>query len=226
MSSLSVCITCYDGDYHLLEDLLKHFSNQTVAPDEIIISSSGLKEDDLLNKESLLINDEEVPVVQTNSEERIMQSVARNKGASAATKDLIMFFDVDDIPHPQKIEATKHIFEDASVDALLHNYIPPGYYSWPERKGHDWPDLPFLRVDEYPPLLKVASKNPDNTNIIIEGEHPAHQAHITLKRSIFDTVQFDEDVEMYRKEDGKFCQDVFDSGINFVYSLLKLVQYN
>jgi glycosyltransferase involved in cell wall biosynthesis len=226
MSSLSVCITCYDGDYHLLEDLLKHFSNQTEAPDEIIISSSGLKEDDLLNKESLLINDEEVPVVQTNSEERIMQSVARNKGATAASKDLIMFFDVDDIPHPQKIEATKHIFEDASVDAFLHNYIPPGYYTWPDRKGHDWPDLPFLRVDEYPPLLKVASKNPDNTNIIIEGEHPAHQAHITLKRSIFDTVQFDEDVEMYRKEDGKFCQDVFDSGINFVYSLLKLVQYN
>jgi len=92
MSSLSVCITCYDGDYHLLEDLLKHFSNQTVAPDEIIISSSGLKEDDLLNKESLLINDEEVPVVQTNSEERIMQSVARNRGSQSATKDLIMFF--------------------------------------------------------------------------------------------------------------------------------------
>eukprot|EP01048_Picozoa_sp_COSAG05_P028310 COSAG05_NODE_8715_length_678_cov_0.753022_2_plen_66_part_01 len=37
--TLSLCITCYDGDYHLLDTLLNEVKKQTVAPNELIISS-------------------------------------------------------------------------------------------------------------------------------------------------------------------------------------------
>eukprot|EP01047_Picozoa_sp_COSAG01_P044586 COSAG01_NODE_4045_length_5407_cov_8390.305388_1_plen_40_part_10 len=36
--TLSLCITCYDGDYHLLDTLLNEVKKQTVAPNELIIS--------------------------------------------------------------------------------------------------------------------------------------------------------------------------------------------
>mgnify|MGYP003151555212 CR=1 FL=1 len=226
MATLSLCITCYDEDYQLLQELLVEFSKQTEAPEEIIISSSGLKAGQLLDIDSLKIAEKDIPVIHQNNEERHMQSVARNVGASASTKDLVMFFDVDDIPHPQKIEVTKKIFADSSVDALLHDYHVAWSAPWEGRPEQVWSGYPFFKVGEVPPLVKIKTKNPDNTNIIVDGSLPAHQAHITLKRSLFDSAQFNEDAVFYRKEDGKFCQDLVDLGINFSYIPLRLVEYS
>ena len=55
--TISLCITCYDGDYHLLVPLLTKFATQVVLPDEIIISSSGVKEEDLIPLEVLHVNE-------------------------------------------------------------------------------------------------------------------------------------------------------------------------
>ena len=36
--------------------------------------------------------------------------------------EIIQFFDVDDVPHPQRIEITKNVFGDSNCDALVHSY--------------------------------------------------------------------------------------------------------
>ena len=68
--TLSLCITCYDGDYHLLNNLLEECKKQTMAPDELIISSSGVKENLLLDIDGIEINGKNIPVVTTNSLDR------------------------------------------------------------------------------------------------------------------------------------------------------------
>eukprot|EP01043_Picozoa_sp_COSAG02_P073532 COSAG02_NODE_14338_length_1283_cov_0.759291_1_plen_130_part_10 len=107
--TLSLCITCYDGDYHLLDTLLNEVKKQTVAPNELIISSSGMEEETLLDIKTLLICGEEVPVISVNSTERHSEGQARNEGAEKSKMEVVQFFDVDDIPHPQRIEITKEI---------------------------------------------------------------------------------------------------------------------
>ena len=40
---ITFCVTCYDGDVHLLEDrLLSIYSEQTVQPDEVLVITSGV----------------------------------------------------------------------------------------------------------------------------------------------------------------------------------------
>ena len=212
--TISLCITCYDGDYHLLVGLLTEFSKQVVLPDEIIISSSGMKEEDLLPLEVYYVDGEEVPVIHQNSEERTIQSVARNAGARASTKDVIIFFDVDDIPHPQKIEVTKDLFfHGTEIQAFIHSY-------------KDGEDKTFDDINEVK-YCRVIAKHPENTNIITEaGVAGIHHSHIAIRREVFDKVQFNESPEFYRLEDGKFCQDIVDTRLPFVFSKLKLVYYN
>jgi glycosyltransferase involved in cell wall biosynthesis len=211
--TISLCITCYDGDYHLLVPLLTKFATQVVLPDEIIISSSGVKEEDLIPLEVLHVNGEEVPIINHNSEERTMQSVARNAGARVSTKDVIVFFDVDDIPHPQKIEVTRDIFNGTEVQAFIH-----GYKSGEDKTFDDIDEITYCRV---------IAKHPENTNIITEeGVGGIHHSHIAVRREVFDKVQFNESAEYYRLEDGKFCQDIVDARLSFVFSKLKLVYYN
>ena len=232
--TISLCITCYNGDYHLLPSLLAEFAKQTVAPDEIIISSSGMKSHELIKVNSLPIADTKVPIIHNNSEERIMQSMARNSGAKRSTKDVVIFFDIDDIPHPQKIEVTRYLFSGDHLYAFIHGFTHDGdetpgtdFGSSEEesKKAHD----SFERVErlEDIPFCRVIAKHPLNTNIITEeGVGNIHHSHIAVRREIFDQVQFNESTDFYRREDGKFCQDIVDTTLPFIYSKLKLVYYH
>jgi glycosyltransferase involved in cell wall biosynthesis len=202
MKTLSVCITCYDQDYYLLDNLLNVFSKQTEKPNKIIISSSGLNEIKLMNYgfEIILIN----------SPTRHNQAVARNKAIKLCDTDLLMFFDVDDIPHPQKIKITKKIFQNNSLDALVHNY----------NLNLDV----FEDINSIPEIIDVKEKNPHNTNVMY-GNYPIHHAHITISKNIISSLKFKEDSTFYRKEDGKFCQDIIDFNFKLKYVNLKLVNY-
>ena len=107
---LSFCITCYDGDYILLERLLLALQKQTVAPDELIVYSSGFDDEIFLKTEHIKIAGKNIEIKYINSLERTIQSIARNVCASFASGNIIIFFDVDDKPHYQKIEITKNLF--------------------------------------------------------------------------------------------------------------------
>jgi hypothetical protein len=202
MPTLTLAITCYDQDYILLDNLLNLISKQTVKPDKIIISSSGLFNVDILN-----IN---IPTILINYTQRHNQAVARNKAITLCDTDLLMFFDVDDVPHPQKIEITKKIFQNNSLDALVHNY----------NLNLDV----FENINLIPEIIDVKEKNPHNTNVMC-GDYPIHHAHITISKNIISSLKFKEDSTFYRKEDGKFCQDIIDLNFKLKYVNLKLVNY-
>lgn len=208
--TFSLCITCYDLDFYLLDGLLEQFKNQTDTPDEIIISSSGIKNHSLKKYKNLQINDKNIPIKIANQEQRCVQSVARNAGASMSESDYIMFFDVDDIPHPQKIEFCKHHIQ--GYDFLLHNY---------QINNPKFENIKPSNIDTYHNF----NIDPTCTNLIINKNLPIHHAHITVKALIFEALKFDESEFYYRKEDGKFCQDLVRNEYRGIFLNIPLVSY-
>src|SRR6056300_1018403 len=107
--TFSLCITCWSKDVHLLPDLLSCIDKQTCQPDEIIVVGNDLQE----------INTRE-GIIKYVEPSRRPVSFSRNKASELSSKDILIFHDVDDIPHPQKIELIKRAFENDDVDAFVH----------------------------------------------------------------------------------------------------------
>jgi len=210
-NDLSLCITCYDKDYHLLNKTLSAFQRSTEAPNEIIIISSGIKTENLDIYTHIKINNSNVPIFNINSEKRHNQATARNKGAKASSCKFIMFFDVDDIPHPQKIEITKKAVLQNDLDAVIHDY------SFFEN---------FKTITEFEIFRKI-HKDQSCTNLYIQDEPNVkiHHSHILCKTEIFKNLLYDESEKFYRKEDGKFCQDLISNNFKIGFVNKELVFY-
>mgnify|MGYP003663917504 FL=1 len=211
--TLSLCITCYDGDYHLLNTLLSECKKQTVAPDEIIISSSGMKEESLLDINTIKINDNQVPIISVNFLERHSEGKARNEGGSKSNMDIIQFFDVDDVPHPQRIEITKNVFDNNNCDALVHSY---------QTDNKKFKNLTFDSSKVF-----ECWWNPDNG--LGGGQLRANQecniAHgpITIKKEISEKIKYTFD---NRAADCKFAGKLMENNYNVFYYDDILMNYN
>jgi glycosyltransferase involved in cell wall biosynthesis len=211
--SIALCITCYDLDFYLLDGLLEQFKNQTDTPDEIIISSSGIKNHLLKKYKNVQINNKNVPIKNTNQEQRCVQSVARNAGASMSESDYIMFFDVDDIPHPQKIEFCKHHIQ--GYDFLLHNY---------QINNSKFENIKSLNIDTYHNF----SINSTHTNLIVDNNFAICHGHLTVKSEIFKSLKYQQ-ISFGKKEmgeDGKFCQDLVRNGYRGIFLNVPLISYS
>lgn len=208
--NISLCITSYYKDVKLLDNLLNLFTLQTMTPYEIIVYCSGL--DGMRLSPYLTIKNTSVPIFSVVSYKRTIQSIARNICASVATGDIIIFFDVDDYPHNQKIEITRYIFEKYDPDFMVHNYA---------NKSDN-----LSRHINHKDLIveNRLSIDPNSTNICC-GDYDMHHAHIAVKKQVFDTIKYNENTEYYRKEDGKFCQDLLLNNFNGIFVDAPLVVY-
>lgn len=123
---ISVIIPCAGQHFQFLSPLLIAFQTQTSPPDEIVISLSSIEH----------LEKEEVDALEQKRwpfHVKIIRSVGkqspglnRNIAANQTTGDVIVSQDADDLPHPQRIEIVKFIFENYVVDHLLHKWIPEG----------------------------------------------------------------------------------------------------
>lgn len=212
MLTIALCITCYDEDYQLLPNLLGLLEDhQTNSPDEIIIVSSGIN--NLNIPDTIIINNKEISIIVCIVSNRINQSKARNIGASITKSDYIIFFDVDDYPHKQKIQITKKIIKDTECDFFVHNYYTSTEDSIKIFSTENLEDFELHQIKEI---------NSRCTNLIVK-DYPITHGHVCVKRSIFNTIRFNELMRV--GEDGKFCQDLVTNGYNGIYCPIKLIQY-
>lgn len=202
MNKVSFCIICYDKDAHLVGRILRDLKNQTSYPDEVIVVASGMTE----------LNVEDADVKVYTFKDRMLPNKARNKAASLSSADVICLSDVDDTPHPQKIEVVRKVFEHKNVHALVHNYTMN--------------DTNFYIVEDPVDIEKITEKEPhaNSTNIMPPSKLPVHHAHITARSKVFQDVKGPE--HMNFGEDGMFCRGILDSGYNFYYTEHKLISYN
>ncbi len=113
-------IPCVAKHFPYIFTLLQHFQEQTSPPEEIVISVSEIgqiSEDELLRVEEYPWKFE-VKFLKHSGKKSAGQN--RNLACEIATGDLIICQDADDIPHPQRVEIVKYIFENYYVDHLLH----------------------------------------------------------------------------------------------------------
>ena len=211
--TISLCITCYDGDYHLLNTLLNECKKQTVPPNEIIISSSGLGSESLLGIGMIKIKGVEVPIISVNFLDRHSEGRARNEGGLKSNMDIIQFFDVDDTPHPQRIEITKKIFETTNCDALVHSYQT-------NNKGFE--SLTFT-----PSKVFDCRWNPDNGlgggQLIANKECNIAHGPITIKKEISESIKYTFDS---RAADCKFAGKLMENNYKVFYYDHILMNYN
>jgi glycosyltransferase involved in cell wall biosynthesis len=190
----TLCITCWSQDVHMLNETLSAFKRQTEHPNEIVIVGNDLKD----------IKVEDPRIITFAEPTRRSPSFNRNKGAELATGDVIIYHDVDDIPHRQKIELIKKAFTEHDVDAFVHGFnindMHPFNYS----------DLDIEKITE----LK------DDKYLKSSAEDLSH-GHLSIKREIVNELKYNEGI--FFGEDADFCKRLFLSGRSIYYGNHKLI---
>jgi glycosyltransferase involved in cell wall biosynthesis len=123
-STCSVIIPCAPCHSVFLKDLLNLYSQQTVLPDEIVISISQLGKVDKKIIRSIRSTYYPFSVKIIPHKNRLWASANRNSACANASGDIFLLQDADDIPHPQRVEIIKHIFSKYDFDHLIHCWMP------------------------------------------------------------------------------------------------------
>jgi len=195
----TLCITCWSEDVHMLNETLSAFNAQTVKPDEIIVVGNNLN--------NIKVFDSSIKTFAEPS--RRSPSFNRNKGAEIASGDIIIYHDVDDLPHSQKIEFIKKAFIEHDVDAFVHGFTDNGMY--PYRYG----DLEIERIS------KIKQDQYLHSDICTDGD--LHHGHLSIKKDLVTKYQYNEDI--YFGEDADFIKRVFLAGYHVAYGNHKLINY-
>lgn len=195
---IGVAIPCYNGHINALFDLLDSIQNQTVLPNQVIVSSSSTT-DFKINKEYSF----PLEIIITEDKKNAAQN--RNIAASyLSDMDYVTFIDADDIMHPQRIEVLLKVIDACNSDIILHNF-----YSETELNNN----LIFEKIEKL--NIRTYSLIPSWSGCIthINGYSDKidriHHSQVTVKKEIFDQVKFPEELEFNRKEDSIFCHRVF-----------------
>ena len=215
----SVIIPCHYTHFPLIQKLLTTYENQSVLPDEIVISLSGCQNisPDTVQQVENQPWSFNLKIVQ--SPQRLSAGQNRNIACTYSTGDLIICQDADDLPHPQRVEALKHIFEHFKLDHLMHYF----YY--------------ITRVDDVAVFdFKIDLEGLDGFlsygttyHETLEkgggtyGQVAIHNGNIALTRNLFDQIKWPE--EFSRAEDTDFNINVYKKVQYKALLTLPLISY-
>ena len=212
--TMGVAIPCYNKHIPKLIDLLESIDAQTIKPDVVSISCSSTDEFPPLRKYgfSLLVS---------SCKERKNAGQNRNIAARRLDTDLISFFDADDHMHPQRIEGLMVAFSEP-CDIALHSFF--------EKK-----DVltPYPRIHEFSILRDELKQCPSGCIVLNSRVHhivnsPAHihHAQVTVRREIFEQIEYSGEKENDLKDDCVFCYRVFSiPGIKSAYLAHPMSKY-
>lgn len=214
-TDISLIIPAYDKDIYFISDLLKKIYSFDNLPKQIIIVASGLN--NLAEYVDINYLNQQFPeVILCQSSKRVNQAKARNIGAKFATSKLIMFHDVDDIPHSQKFVITERIFiQDPSIDFLVHGYSV----------GDGSAEVDFLKSN----IQIDYSLRPHTKTMGLAGatDMPIHNSHVTIHKKVFDkfNIKYDESSKAYRVEDSLLTVELLKIGLQGAMICAPLVHY-
>jgi len=201
-------VTLYPPHFKYIEGLIKNIEKFTLHPKEVILAVSQYNDTfPAVRSDSL-----NIVLLPTSIKQNASQN--RNRGLRVATGEYICIADGDDLIHVKKLELCRDIFKThPHINLLVHGYDVFNSQSWDYTK----------RIDSLGAGLDKCSITPSSTNIAVQREGRIHHAHVFFKRSLFENVQYPED--MNSGEDGTFCQNIVHT-LGNVYRLdLALIGY-
>jgi glycosyltransferase involved in cell wall biosynthesis len=145
--STSVLIPCAATHFRLIPELLGCYNRQTEPPSEVIVSLSECQKVASAEIESVEQFPWNFQLKIVKSTDKLSAGQNRNVAFAYSTGDLILTQDADDLPHPQRIQVIKYLFENFELDHLLHLWIPPQK----EFVNHPIEDFKACYFETYPP---------------------------------------------------------------------------
>ena len=143
VEKVSILIPCHYTHFPLLEELFTAYARQTVLPDELVVSLSQCGEIPSSQINALEQQPWPFKVVLLRHRNKYSAGTNRRLAARASSGDLCLCQDADDLPHPQRVEIVKFIFDHYKVDQLIHSYVPEGS----ECISYTTEAIPLLRTD-------------------------------------------------------------------------------
>ncbi len=129
----SVIIPCHPAHFHLLENLLECYQNQTSVPDEVVISLSQAYRIPETLQQKLIEKMWRFTLKLLQNNRKVSAGGNRTLAAKHSSGDLLICQDADDLPHPQRVEIIKHLFEHFQIDHLMHQQTFHGEQFTPYR---------------------------------------------------------------------------------------------
>lgn len=198
MTSVSV-VTLAKGRSEHLVNVVLGLSRQTVLPDELIVA--------VMQPEPYDLPEAPFPIRQIRVEgEQLPLAAARNFAARAANSELLVFLDMDCIPHPRLVEDYAEL--SGALDGLLMGevmYLPGG------ATRSDW------SYDEFAAVAVKHSdrRGPPPSGIEICPDYRCFWSlNFAMRRATFLAIGgFDERYYGYGGEDTDFGKTVSQAGV-------------
>jgi len=133
--TLSVCIPCVEKHVKYLDGCMNSIYNQTVLPDEVIVSISSCVVETIDTVSRILTKyNNRLKFIIIYTEEKKYAGENRNIALKKAGSEIISFIDADDYMYEERIFLIKTIFKEfKGIKCVLHyfteNIIPPSSFS-------------------------------------------------------------------------------------------------
>lgn len=177
---ISVIVPCHFVHFPLLSELLTNLSKQTALPDEVVISLSESDNVSAAAIKELLQAPWPFAVQLLPHQEKLSAGQNRNRAAAKASGDVLISQDADDIPHPQRVEIIKYLFEKYKIDHLMHYWILP-HQSFTYYQLDQLAELTTCQED-YETAVNYYQQIPEYGDVT--------NGNIALLRKVFETVQW------------------------------------
>lgn len=197
---VSLCIPCIPRDKEKLLRLMENVSNQSLKPMEVVISLSGEKytNDNFKNKLEKIAK---VPIKIIYSSDKKTASENRNIASNNVKGDIISYIDADDLMNKNRIKRIVEIFKEYDCNAVLHSFeltLDTNSISKNNKR---------IYKGKY---MYNLSKEFKAEFLDIKNENTIHHGHVSIKKSVFDNIQFNTSEQYNRGQDSKFVRDIID----------------
>lgn len=201
----TVIIPCHFKHFIYVYDLLNHIQNQSCIPDEVVISLSESQKVSQDMVKTILNTSWSFSIKLLSFPEKQSAGQNRNNACEASSGDLLICQDADDLPHPQRVEIIKYLFENFIIDHLIHQFTRQ------ENSFHYYNQSEMYAKSHYANKFKKI-KIVDLTN-----------GNVALTREVFSTVKWPTQHKI--GEDFSFNQKVYTRFQNKVIAELDLLLY-
>lgn len=230
---ISVIIPCDSAHIQYLPELLNALEMQSYIPDEVIISISNSCNKDDFPISLIQQSNFSFSLKILRSSKRQFAGENRNIAVSASTGTLIICQDADDLPHQQRVEIIKKLFQKTSFDFLVHLFLAPldepaitQYAKYYESLNFPTDVHEYLNITPMMDLHHLQHLNPEFFKRYLPNQIPSlsgvHFGNCAFKRSTFDMVQYNHNPSA---QDVSFFEAVTTTFDNNILSNLPLVYY-
>lgn len=198
--NVSLCIPCIPRDKEKLLRLMETVNEQSLKPMQVVISLSGEKHtnDNFKNKLEQIAK---VPVQIIYSSDKKTASENRNIASNNVIGDIISYIDADDLMNKNRIKRIVEIFNEYDCNAVLHSFEST------LDTNNNSPNDNRIYKGKY---MYNLSKELKSLFLDIKNENTIHHGHVSIKKSVFDDIQFNTSEQYKRGQDSKFVRDIID----------------